>query len=87
VKKPDWWPVNPYPADIFIGRRDELATLIPDPNLRTKVAGIMGRMFWDIASDTIWDRMVASDATAVLAGYKDAHLASWLGCREYHDIL
>lgn len=60
MKRPDWWPVNPYPSDIFIGRRDELAKLIPDESTRSKVAGIMGRMFWDIASDMIWDRMVAS---------------------------
>ena len=60
MRRPDWWPVNPYPSDIFIGRRDELARLIPDPDLRTKVAGIMGRMFWDIASDMIWNAMVES---------------------------
>ena len=59
-RKPDWWPVNPYPSDIFIGRRDELAALIPDPDQRTKIAGIMGRMFWDIASEMIWNAMVES---------------------------
>ena len=62
VKRPDWWPKNPYPEDIFIGRRDELTALIPDANIRTKIAGIMGRMFWQIASDMIWDAMVASQS-------------------------
>jgi hypothetical protein len=60
VRRPDWWPKNPYPDDIFIGRRDELVALIPDPVVRSKVGGIMGRLFWQIASDMIWDAMMSS---------------------------
>jgi hypothetical protein len=60
MKRPDWWPKNPYPEDIFTGRRDEYVKLIPDEHTRTKVSGILGRVFWQIASDMIWDSMVAS---------------------------
>ena len=55
-KKPDWWPKNPYPTDIFTGERDVYVQAIPDDKLRTQCSGILGREFWQIASDMIWDR-------------------------------
>jgi hypothetical protein len=54
--KPDWWPKNPYPADIFPLERDRYAEIVPDPDERTTLSGMLGREFWDIASETIWDR-------------------------------
>ncbi len=56
--KPEWWPQNPYPEDIFCMSRAEAVSLLPeDPMTRTAVAGALGRIFWEIASDTIWARM------------------------------
>jgi hypothetical protein len=53
--KPSWWPQNPYPADLFPMEREEFAKIILDPRLRTAIAGCLGRMFWEIASDSIWE--------------------------------
>lgn len=56
-KKPEWWPENPYPEDIFPMHRKEYPKVIPDSNLRGAVSGMLGRVFWDIASDAIYDAM------------------------------
>jgi hypothetical protein len=57
-EKPSWWPENPYPEDIFPTPRARYPKLIPDPHLRTAISGMLGRLFWDIASDAIWDRLL-----------------------------
>jgi hypothetical protein len=57
MKKPEWWPKNPYPADIFVMPRSRYAEIVPDPDVRTGLSGMLGREFWEIASDTIWDRI------------------------------
>jgi hypothetical protein len=62
MEKPNWWPKNPYPADIFIMKRDRYAEIVPDPITRTGLSGMLGREFWDIASDSIWDAMQANEA-------------------------
>lgn len=54
---PAWWPKNPYPEDIFTGTRDDYVKAIPDERLRTKCSGFLGREFWQIASDDIFDAM------------------------------
>ena len=90
MNKPDWWPQNPYPADIFIGDRSELPTLIPDGTLRTHLSGIMGRLFWDIASDTIFDRWqqyrdsapVAAERARVLAEVREIVSAADCAARD-----
>ena len=55
--KPDWWPKNPYPEDIFPMERSEYVKIVPDDKIRTALSGCLGRTFWDIASETIWDRL------------------------------
>lgn len=55
--KPDWWPRNPYPESIFPMPRDEYSDVVPDPHLRTALSGMLGREFWEIASDAIWDAL------------------------------
>lgn len=55
--KPNWWPQNPYPEDIFPMTREDFVEMFPDPKERTAVAGCLGRLFWEIASDSIWDRV------------------------------
>lgn len=55
--KPAFWPKNPYPEGIFPMHRSEYADVVPDPHLRTALSGMLGREFWEIASDTIWDRL------------------------------
>jgi hypothetical protein len=56
--KPAWWPECPYPEDIFPMSREEAVKLLPeDPNIRAALSGALGRIFWNIASDTIFDRL------------------------------
>lgn len=57
--KPIWWPQNPYPNDIFVMPRSRYAEIVPDPMTRTALSGTLGREFWEIASDMIWDAMQA----------------------------
>ncbi len=53
--KPFWWPENPYPEDIFPMQRESYATIVPDPMTRTALSGMLGRLFWGIASDSIFE--------------------------------
>lgn len=53
-KKPNWWPKNPYPEDIFPMERKRYAEIVPDPNTRTALSGMLGREFWNIASELIF---------------------------------
>jgi hypothetical protein len=57
MNKPYWWPKNPYPEDIFPMNRAKYPEIIPDGNLRSAISGMLGREFWEIASDMIWDRL------------------------------
>lgn len=56
--KPDWWPKNPYPASVFPMSEEQYPEIIPDPKLRTALSGMLGRQFWNIASDAIWEAML-----------------------------
>lgn len=51
--KPKWWPKNPYPETIFVMKRERYPEIVPDPDLRTGLSGMLGREFWDIASKSI----------------------------------
>lgn len=51
---PEWWPRNPYPESVFPMPRERYPEIIPDPDTRTALSGMLGRLFWDIASETIW---------------------------------
>ena len=39
-------------------RRDEYLKIVPDPKMRTALSGMLGREFWEIASDDIFRAMV-----------------------------
>lgn len=54
-QKPDWWPDNPYPETVFPMKRDQYSKIVPNERVRTALSGMLGREFWDIASETIWD--------------------------------
>jgi hypothetical protein len=51
--KPSWWPQNPYPETIFPMKAEEYPAVVPDPHQRTALSGMLGREFWDIASESI----------------------------------
>jgi hypothetical protein len=55
AKRPDWWPKNPYPESVFVKTQDDYAKIVPDPETRTGLSGMLGREFWDIASKYIWE--------------------------------
>lgn len=55
MEKPSWWPRNPYPESIFPMNLERYQEIVPDPDLRTALSGCLGRMFWDIASQMIWE--------------------------------
>ena len=55
TKKPDWWPKNPYPKSIFQMERNRYPDIVPDPEERTALSGMLGREFWTIAEETIWE--------------------------------
>ena len=57
MKKPEWWPQNPYPVEIFPMLRKDYSKVVPDPDTRTALGGMLGRLFWEIASESIWDEM------------------------------
>ena len=59
MNKPDWWPKNPYPSDIFPMPKEKYEEIVPDPDLRTGLSGMLGREFWNIASEAVWDRLVS----------------------------
>ena len=57
TQKPTWWPENPYPASVFPMPREKYAEIVPDDDVRTGLSGMLGREFWDIAADAIWEAM------------------------------
>ena len=57
MDKPDWWPKNPYPEDVFPMKQEDYSKIIPDKYKLAALSGMLGRLFWDIASDMIWDRL------------------------------
>ena len=59
MNKPSWWLKNSYPPDIFPMPREEYEEIVPDPGLRTGLSGMLGREFWNIASEAIWNRLIS----------------------------
>jgi len=70
AQKPSWWPKNPYPADVFVMPEERYAEIVPDPDIRTGLSGMLGREFWDIASDMIW--------AAMEEAVRDGSLGTWV---------
>ena len=58
MEKPEFWPPNPYPESIFPMPREKYSEIVPDPNTRTALSGMLGREFWEIASESIWDALI-----------------------------
>ena len=57
MKKPKWWPNNPYPKSIFTMTEDEYCNAILRnhyEHIRTRCSGFMARFVWDIASEAIY---------------------------------
>lgn len=67
MQRPDWWPKNPYPASIFPMLEERYLEIVPDPELRTALSGMLGRRFWDSASEMIWEAILEAISNA-LAG-------------------
>ena len=61
MKKPSFWPKNPYPESIFPMPEERYVELFPSPKFRTALSGLLGRRFWDIASEAIWEAMLEAD--------------------------
>lgn len=57
MAKPEWWPKNPYPESIFVMKIERYPEIVPDPELRTGLSGMLGREFWEIASKSICDAL------------------------------
>lgn len=60
MQKPAWWPRNPYSESVFPMPREQYPNIVPNPELRTALSGMLGREFWEIASETIWEAMIAA---------------------------
>lgn len=67
MKKPEWWPKNPYPESIFPMPEERYLEIVPDPELRTALSGMLARLFWDIASEAIWTAMSEAIWAAMMA--------------------
>jgi len=57
-KFPSWWPLNPYPEDVFPETPELFVHTVPNPKLRTAIAGALGRYFRRVASQSIWNCLV-----------------------------
>ncbi len=57
--KPKWWPDNPYPKSVFPLDRDKYSEIVPDEPTRTALSGMLGREFWNITSNGIWEAVKA----------------------------
>jgi hypothetical protein len=55
--KPTWWPPCPWPSDVFPLSREEYCNLVPDPAMRTAITGLLMRMGWEAAEETILERL------------------------------
>jgi hypothetical protein len=53
MKKPDWYPKNPYFESVFPATVEDYIREVPDPQTRTALSGALGRLFWELASDAI----------------------------------
>ncbi len=58
MTKPNWWPDNPYPDDVFPMTGEGYAEAVPDEHKRTAISGYLGRFFWERASERIHTAMI-----------------------------
>ena len=57
MSKPDWWPQCPYPESVFPMTSDEYVRAVPDPKLRTAISGSLGRLFWELCEQRIFNAL------------------------------
>lgn len=50
TEKPNWWPENPYPEELFPNDAQEYCDILIDPTERTAISGYLGRIFWNLAA-------------------------------------
>lgn len=97
MTRPAWWPTNPYPETIFPMERDRYAEIVPDELTRTALSGMLGREFWDIASNEIWQAICqnwddetqtadAQTAKPAEAGHTCGECTKWEGDPQF-DIM
>ena len=82
VSQPQWWPHNPYPQDIFPMTASEFVAAIPDIHIRTAISGFLGRVFWDIASTSIFQAYYAQPEMGQLVVTLNDHDFKKLKSRE-----
>lgn len=52
-------------------KEDEYPKIVPDPDIRTALSGMLGRTFWNIASNAIWERFCEAVEDGNLKVVKD----------------
>jgi len=57
MNKPTWWPTNPYPESVWPMQLSDISEIVRNPDELTAISGAMGRHFWNVASDDIWEAM------------------------------
>ena len=57
-KKPSWFPECPYPESLFTMTEKEFIEVLPNPLARSRVSGYLGRLFWNMCSNEIYERWV-----------------------------
>jgi len=77
MSKPEWWPKNPYPQDIFTMTGGQYAEATPDHDLRTAISGYNGRRFWEIAAETIYDALSSDEVRERLAALYHEQWSAW----------
>ncbi len=58
--RPEWWPENPYPESVFRMTEAGYVESLPDKARRGAVSGYLRRMFWNRASNSIFEAMQSS---------------------------
>jgi hypothetical protein len=84
-KKPEWWPENPYPSDIFTATLEDYKKVVPNENTRTAINGYLGRRFWDLASDAIWEAFIESSGEAEVEDEEKKHILYFLDYLEINS--
>ena len=55
MNKPSFWPENPYPESVWPMTMDDVAYEIRDPDMLTAISGSMGRHFYNLALEDVWE--------------------------------
>ena len=62
MSNPTWWPQTPYPESIFPMSFKEACQrykeAIPDGKVRTAISGALGRHFWQLGAEDVYDSLI-----------------------------